>query len=368
MDGFQHAVFTAATRNSTQSPASLRICGHDIDAAADQFSDLLDRAGHHRNYTEILVRDRSVGLTHGANAYGDGPEREVIFTVFRRFLEKEASFFVRGEGDCLLIRTMYLTSMPIPLSRLIELRWLGAVCGLLLVFGQFPVPISVSIFQYIFNHSNFHSIRRSFVQEWFPQLATLLTEFQSLAPSDDLTAFQSHFISHFNIEASAFHDCDLATHQHLTVMMLYKTTIAEAAFDQPELRVFAEGVLLPCCNGFNLGKHSGDSTLTFDMIIEHFLRGVGTPSPLQFQVAQGAFHPIIDLLCIDTPGFRAQALVWAATGSPFLEPTAGRIMIGPVGTDDPQIAHRERGHSFLHMCSHHLVPRGIASANPGLAT
>ncbi|KAJ7186598.1 hypothetical protein C8R46DRAFT_1024634 [Mycena filopes] len=383
MDGSQAAVFTAATRNITPAPPPLRVRGRNIDEAADHFTEMLDRAGLAGDYTELLVTDRGVSLTHGAAAYGDGPEREVIYTVFRRFLQKEATFFVRGEEDCLLVRTMFPASIPIPPSRLAELRRLGAICGLLLVFGQFPAPISVAIFQYIFNHGNFHSLRSSFVQEWFPQLAALLAEFQALSPTDDLTAFQPHLVTHLNIEASAFNHRDLSMHQRLAVMMLYRPIIAEVAFDQQELCVFAESVLLPCRNGFNLGKavrnfeggsetflslvatsyisspdsllphlesptqpqigafvsalrhHTTDTTITFDMLLERFLRAVGTPCPILFQAARSAFHPIIDLSRIDTPGFRSQALAWAVTGSPFIDPTAGRITIGPVSTTDP---------------------------------
>lgn len=85
-----------------------------------------------------------------------------------------------------------------------------------------------------------------------------------------------------------------------------------------------------------LRQHSGDITLTFDMLVERFLRGTGTPCPVRFQAARGAFHPIIDLSRIDTPGFRAQALVWAATGSPFITPTQGGIFVS-FSSDSPTI-------------------------------
>jgi hypothetical protein len=76
-----------------------------------------------------------------------------------------------------------------------------------------------------------------------------------------------------------------------------------------------------------LRDYTGDITLTFAMLVERFLRGTGTPCPVQFQAARGTFHPIIDLSRIDTPGFRPQVLVWAATGSPFIDPTLGRIFV-----------------------------------------
>lgn len=72
---------------------------------------------------------------------------------------------------------------------------------------------------------------------------------------------------------------------------------------------------------------TGDITLTFDMLVERFLRGRGTPCPLLFAEAKSAFHPIIDLERIDTAGFRARALAWAATGSPYVDPAEGRIIV-----------------------------------------
>lgn len=76
-----------------------------------------------------------------------------------------------------------------------------------------------------------------------------------------------------------------------------------------------------------LRAHTGDITLTFEMLVERFFRGTGTPCPLRFAGARGGFHPIIDLSRIDDPGFRSQMFVWAATGSPFIDPTEGGIHV-----------------------------------------
>ncbi|KAF7348848.1 hypothetical protein MVEN_01404800 [Mycena venus] len=289
---------------------------------------------------------------------------------------------------------MFPSSVPVPAQRLTEAKRLGAICGLLMVFGQSPAPISPAIFQYIVHGGNLHSLPPSFISEWFSELRLQLLEFHAMGPDDDLTPFQSHLITYLNVEASAFQPRDLATHLSLGVVLLFRPTLADTTFDHPELKSFAEGFLLPCRNGFNLGEairnfeggsdaffsliatsyissadsvlpniqpiappllntwiaalreHTGDITLTFNMLVERFLRGTGTPCPVQFQAARGAFHPIVDLSRIDTPGFRSQALVWAATGSPFINPTQGRIFFGPVATDDSQYdaipANRER--------------------------
>ncbi|KAF7339232.1 hypothetical protein MVEN_02001000 [Mycena venus] len=391
---FLNTVFQAATRGLPNRELHvLRVRGRDVDGAADHFSHLLDAAGRRGDYTDFLVPEQAFSLSTD-HALGEGLQQEVMYTVLRRYLNREPAWFHRGAGDFLTLRTMFPSSVPVPAQRLTEAKRLGAICGLLMVFGQSPAPISPAIFQYIVHGGNLHSLPPSFISEWFSELRLQLLEFHAMGPDDDLTPFQSHLITYLNVEASAFQPRDLATHLSLGVVLLFRPTLADTTFDHPELKSFAEGFLLPCRNGFNLGEairnfeggsdaffsliatsyissadsvlpniqpiappllntwiaalreHTGDITLTFNMLVERFLRGTGTPCPVQFQAARGAFHPIVDLSRIDTPGFRSQALVWAATGSPFINPTQGRIFFGPVATDDSQYdaipANRER--------------------------
>lgn len=186
---------------------------------------------------------------------------------------------------------------------------------------------------------------------------------------------------------------DLSTHAAIAVSLLYKATVATTTFDNPEIQSFRDGLLLPCRNGFNLRdvsvalqmaekllialqairnfeggseaflsliatsyissadsliphieftappalnmylaslrSHTGDITLTFTMLVERFLRGIGIPCPLRFEGTKGSYHPMVTLALsrIDSPGFRSQALAWAATGSPLIDPTGGKIYV-----------------------------------------
>ncbi|KAJ7621563.1 hypothetical protein DFH06DRAFT_772897 [Mycena polygramma] len=382
---FLQTVFQAATRGVNPRPSPLRVRGRDLDAAADHFSQLLDIAGENDDYTDILVSDRAFGLSRDI-AVGEGLEREVMWTVLRRFLMKETTWFHKGAGECLTLRTLFPASIPVPRQRLVEAKRLGAICGLLMVFGQFPAPISPAIFQYIVHGGNFHSLHEGFVGEWWPGLRAALLQLIAMGPEQDLTELQSHLITWLDAEVSTYQDRDLVTHQALGVVMLFKPTLADTTFDHPVLKAFAGGLLLPCRNGWDFGQAirdfeggsdtffsliattritsadsivphlesvgpvtlpqyvallqdvTGDVTITFDMVMERFLRGTGTPCPIQFHAARGAFHPMIDLSRIDSPAFRPQVLVWAATGSPFIDPTQGRIFLGPIATDDPGYA------------------------------
>jgi hypothetical protein len=138
-------------------------------------------------------------------AYGEGVEREVMTTIFTRFTASEAQWFERGEDNYLILRTLFSVGSPIPIPerRLALCKRLGALCGLLLIFGQLPTAMSPALFQYLIHDGNFHSLNPSFIGEWFPALRALILAWLALDPEDqDLSAFQAHCITFHNIEAS----------------------------------------------------------------------------------------------------------------------------------------------------------------------
>ncbi len=57
----------------------------------------------------------------------------------------------------------------------------------------------------------------------------------------------------------------------------------------------------------------------FRSLIEKFVSGSGVPCEDLFSEVKHVFDSIIDLSKISTPGFRARMLVWATTGSPFVD-------------------------------------------------
>ncbi|KAJ7015854.1 hypothetical protein C8F04DRAFT_1204945 [Mycena alexandri] len=372
-DGFTRAIFTAATRGSSPSP--LRLRGADCDEAATNFAKMLDDAGTAGDYTDIMSPDRAAALYR---LWGWLGERDYSYY--------SGSYLEPGEGDYLTLCTLFSmdSPIPIPVARLTAFQRLGAICGLLFIFGHLPPSLSPAIFQYLIHEGNFHSLHPAFIGEWYPELRALILAWLDLDPEDEnLSAFQQHFVTFHNTTASTFRLHDLPTHLALAVTMLFKAVLGPHSFNHPEIQCFALGFRLNCRNGFNLPAairnfeggsepflsliatsaitsvesllshlqlaapsgaaahlaalraHTSDATLVFQTLVERFLCGTGIPCPQQFAGATGAFHRIIDLSEIDTPAFRPRMLVWAATGSPFLDPSSDPITIGPIGTHDP---------------------------------
>ncbi|KAJ7178259.1 hypothetical protein C8R46DRAFT_1346449 [Mycena filopes] len=380
-DGFTRSILAAATRGS--SPPPLRVRGTDADDAADKFIQLLDEAGEAGDYTNILSPDRGAALSQDS-AYGEGVEREVCTIAYTR-LADSGSFLELGEGDYLIPRTLFSIDSPIPIpaTRLAAFQRLGALCGLLFIFGHLPPSLSPAVFQYIIHDGDFHSLHPSFIGEWYPALRALILAWLAMAPEDqNLEAYRTHFAVFHNAPASAFRFRDLATHLALAVTMLFRAVLGPNSFNHPELQRFIRGFRLDCRNGFNLPaairnfeggsepflsliattailsadsvlphlhptsptniatyltslrSHTGDPAITFQKLVENFLRAVGIPCPVQFAGGRGAYHRIIDLSKINTPAFRPRMLVWAATGSPFLDPSSDPVTLGPIGAQD----------------------------------
>ncbi|KAJ7088384.1 hypothetical protein B0H15DRAFT_885773 [Mycena belliarum] len=386
-DGFKAEVFAAATRASGPLEP-LRVRGADIAAAADHFSALIDDAGRRSDYSRILVADRGFGLSLEA-AYGEGPEREVLFFILQRFLVDETVWFQRGEGTFLTLRTLFTISSSaiIPHARITDWKRLGAVCALLLISGQWPGNLSPALFQYLIHAGNFHSLHRTFIGEWFPELRALIMSFLETGPDGNLSEYAAHFATFHNTEVAAYRGRTLEVHVGLAVEMLFKAVLGGTTFDHPELSSFYAGFLLPCRNGFTLPnairnfqggseaflslrassfissadcvlphlqfqdsasittylttlqEHTHNPTLTFRILLERFLRRSGIPCPGQFEESRGAFHPIIDLTRIETPAFRPQIFAWATTGSPFIETAEdAKITVDLVSSSNPNYA------------------------------
>ncbi|KAJ7156617.1 hypothetical protein C8R46DRAFT_1040490 [Mycena filopes] len=367
-DAFTRRIFVAATRGRT--PAPMRIRGIDLDAATDEFEALIDACGERGDYTDLFTLDRGFALTD-ATAFGDGVEHEVRNNVFERFVKAGSAFLEPGEGGFMVPRTLFTgdSPIPIPAPRLAAWKRFGVICGLLFVAGNLPPTISPAVFQYLIHNCNFHSLHPAFIGEWYPELRALILSWLAMDPADqNLAAYDSQFINFHNVSASAFRIRDLATHLALAVTMLFRAVLGQTGYSQEELQYFRTGFQLRCGNGFTLPaairnfeggsepflcltatSHissadsvlthlnvvtpanflpllgalqtlTNDITLTFDMLVERYLRGVGTPCPQRFAGARDAFHPIIDLSKITTRAFRARCLVWAATGTPFLDP------------------------------------------------
>jgi len=61
-------------------------------------------------------------------------------------------------------------------------------------------------------------------------------------------------------------------------------------------------------------------TVTVHSLIADFLRGSGIPCPTLFAEVCGGFSPLASLDKIDTEAYRSRMFLWAATGSPTVDP------------------------------------------------
>ena len=61
-------------------------------------------------------------------------------------------------------------------------------------------------------------------------------------------------------------------------------------------------------------------TTTIYTLIEDFLQGSGIPCPTLFAEVRDSFSSAISLDMVDTAAFRSRVFLWAATGSPTIDP------------------------------------------------
>ncbi|KAF8233723.1 hypothetical protein L208DRAFT_1554721 [Tricholoma matsutake] len=253
-----------------------------------------------------------------------------------------------------------------------QLKCLRAVCALLYIHRQTPMPLSPAVILFIVYKFNLHCLTPGFIGEWFINLRKLIADWLELGPEGNLQPFASHFATYHDTEVSAYRNHDFAIHQSIAVDMLYKATLGSNLYWLPEWTSFTEGFDLPCQNGFwftearrclhggpeaflslngvsfilgfdSLNGHlsimlgtehqqlmniccaTGNPSLTYESLLHNFLQGQGIPCPQQFADLASSFSNLIDLLLIDSPAFQSCMLVWAATGSPLLDVTAEPI-------------------------------------------
>ncbi|KAK6997297.1 hypothetical protein R3P38DRAFT_3065552 [Favolaschia claudopus] len=321
----------------------------------DAFVAVIDQLGRTGDYTQLLNPERSFVMTTD-EAVGEGVEREVVHAALQRELADESTYFNHGEDNALTLRILPLIH-PCFARTARQIQTFGRSLR--------PVRTSSLFFSILSTHCDLRALSRNFTYEWFPALTRQVLDFLATSETDDLSAFQTHLITYHGAERSATATV-LRMTESLGVHMLYLPTVANDTFDKPEPTSFRTGYLLACRNGVNLpwairnfegGSDTffsvmetsrissadsllavldivnapnsaelldslrgitGDITLTFHMLIERYLRGIGTPCPAMFAAAKGAFHSIM--------------LAWAATGSPFVDPAGGRISLGPINT------------------------------------
>ncbi|KAJ7444131.1 hypothetical protein B0H11DRAFT_2291366 [Mycena galericulata] len=136
------------------------------------------------------------------------------------------------DADCTYLKPFFSSpDIPVPAARLDLVHRLGAVVALLLISGQYPTPLDPAILQFFIHEANLHLLHPAF---------------------DDLSAFNSHFISIHDTTANCaiYRQRDLATHLSLGPNVLYASTLGPADPQCQEWVAFRSGFNLPCINGF----------------------------------------------------------------------------------------------------------------------
>ncbi|KAJ7468521.1 hypothetical protein FB451DRAFT_1400897 [Mycena latifolia] len=387
-DNFTDAVYISASENSV--PRTLRVRAADLQEAVDVLGRLVDECGRRNDYSQLLTlpRDRHVSLDRPQYAFGRGVEREAWWALFNSL--DTSSFVVQGLDGFYTLRSHFPSAdnpREVPVARLEKLRQFGTVSAMLMVEGQYPGRLDPAIFQFNIHGCDIHSLHPAFISEWHPGHRLDVSNFLQLPPDADPTEYQSLFISHLNSEASAYQVRDNETHQWLACAFLCNPLLGIPNPQHPEAVAFRQGFELHCRNGFtlpsairrfeggsetflssiatsfisdpgtlisnldfttpgpqtlsawttSLRNETGQGDVTFEGVFQNFLNGRGIPCPNQFEHVRGSFSPLIDLTHMESPGFRARMVAWAAAGSPFI-PSDSKIHVAPVATLDGRYA------------------------------
>ncbi|KAF8057836.1 hypothetical protein FPV67DRAFT_1429869 [Lyophyllum atratum] len=384
------AVFEAA--NSSLQKLKLR--GPNVSALATAFLAMIAAAGEQNDYTDVLSPDRSFTVTTSSGStlsFGQGIERETVFTAFQTFTTTHAEWFNHREDSFATLQTAYsaMVARHIPAERLAALKQLGALCSIMMIMGLTPSPLDPSIFQFIVHGCDLHSLHPAFIGEWHPNLHQLILDWKQAGPTGNIQPFQGHLATYHDLQATIFKVSSLsrrtdASHNSMAAAMLYRAIMGPEDYRHPEWQAFISGCKLPCRNGHfhiiqvprqfeggseaffsvvwtshisdfaSLSPHLSwgrtpseftsalalvtDDNLSLQSIIGAFFQGSGLPSPTRFAEIKESFSPAIDLTKLDTQGFRPRMFAWAATGSPSLDPASDMISIICCRDDDPMYA------------------------------
>lgn len=133
---------------------------------------------------------------------GEGIERETIYLAFDMYRKEPAKWFVpKSDGYSTISTSQSLSShFDISTSRLEALSVLGALTGLMLIYGVAPTPLSPALVQFLLHGCDLHSLTPAFIQEWFPSLYRTLIDWSAIQTSNGDSI--EHFDAHFQL----FHD------------------------------------------------------------------------------------------------------------------------------------------------------------------
>ncbi|KAK6996211.1 hypothetical protein R3P38DRAFT_3628723 [Favolaschia claudopus] len=394
------AIYQAATDGGT-----LELRGGSIDELAEAYIASVREAAARRDFSPLLrVRRRFqiVGPDGEISSFGSGIEAETIHKALDRFLSESARYCTVVDEDRLSLGISVPMSMRfgVTSARLDDLRVFGAMLSLSLICGHGIGDISPALIQYCLNQCNLESLTPSVISSWHPSLDRAARQLQAVGFGGNLTPFQDRIVGTLGIQLPALVDRDQNMHNLLVRQVIHTGAIGPEIHGHVETVPFAEGVELPCSNGFSFGKfarsfpggtefflaHHWTSyisdfaslephmlitapspsalvsqfgargvafDLEFEILLTQFLRESGNPcDPQVFEDAKPHFHPDVlnQLSNIDSPSFRPRMFSWAATGSPFLGPDAANT--DPIHVDFVLPDDRNYSDSAIHSIFH----------------
>ncbi|KAH9918518.1 hypothetical protein B0H21DRAFT_827558 [Amylocystis lapponica] len=380
-------VYKSAAGPDTQ----LRLSGRTVVDLTDKLEVFINEAITTGDFTSVLSPNRTVLIVNENNeivSSGEGIEREMIFTIFSKFIANSTQWFHPRADDRATLRVLHSakSACSVPLARIRNLKKLGAVCALMLIIGQTPDPLGPAIFQFLVHGCDLHALHPTFIGEWHPNLCKTLLDWNAMDHTGDVSRFEHHFATFHDYEASSVTGRDQAEHAAYAAKMLYRALIGPASYRHPEWQAFLYGLRLPCCNGFDflqvpksfaggsevffsmiwtsyisdfaslesylhfdshtslmqedlqleLRQDLGDSDFTLASLVIDFLKQTGIPLPDAFASVRETFNSIIDLSQIDSPSFCPRMFTWAVSGVPFLDTNFQSIEVKFVDNDNPQ--------------------------------
>ncbi|KAK7025633.1 hypothetical protein R3P38DRAFT_2529661 [Favolaschia claudopus] len=388
---FLRAVGERANDGTRGTP--LVVEGTYLDSMVVSLKNAIGEAVGRDDFTDILSPRRNFRKLHEDGTLlstGIGVEREVVHALYRSFAQRPEKYFVPREGGWHGIATTISMSQRFLVSdvRLRELKILSAVLMLMLLHGMAPDIVSPALFQFAFHGCDLNALTHVFLVEWYPVLSLLINDWLRTGPTGDLRRFRSHFATHHDVQIASLEQLNEVQHQALGADMLYIPIYGPHPPSHPENKSVFKGMEMRCRNGFNMFEASLfirfalfrsfpggterflsqiwasrvqdfsslepnldivcpsardiahaminlPSIVNLPAVLRGFFSRTGIPCPGRFEIAKPAIHPIVPLSRIDSPSFRPQMFVWAATGAPCVELTQGisAVFALPSNTD-----------------------------------
>ncbi|KAH8096921.1 hypothetical protein DFH11DRAFT_1526941, partial [Phellopilus nigrolimitatus] len=247
VESFSDAVYDSATAGPTVS--TLRVSGSSVAAIAAAFAVKIDDAVSAGDFSCLLSPRRDFEVDDGeAFSHGQGIEREAIFLAFSEFTRHDSQWLLPRCDDMSTIKTLVsgANSRWVSPSRLQNMKRFGAIVAFMIISGQAPSPLDPCLLHFIAHGCNIHSLHPSFVGEWHPELRANIHRWKEMGPSGDVAAFEYHFASYHDMQASSLAIRDETMHEAIAGDMLYRSIIGPESHRHPEIRAFVWGFSLPC--------------------------------------------------------------------------------------------------------------------------